>query len=226
MNLFQLFLLITFLAGIYFYAQYGLQREAVESMINRTGEDGVRCPNILLQKGARFYLYNSKMAIVPGVNPISFDNLEDYTEFIDWQHSQGIRCPVLYLQQVYDTQGKEVYKVRPGVHEPQGGMSPVAPAFISDSSLRPISRPITPGMVSEDGRPISEPVEMHAFNANEFNSYDSAPAQLRRKKSKRPVNPSGLSPNPMDVNWGGAEYTQSLVDKGYYKNNEVKIYVP
>jgi len=30
------------------------------------------------------------------------------------------------------------------------------------------------------------------------------------------------SANPMDPNWGGADYTQSLVDKGYYKNNEVQ----
>ena len=31
------------------------------------------------------------------------------------------------------------------------------------------------------------------------------------------------SPNPMDPNWGGAVYTQSLVDQGYYKGNEVAI---
>jgi len=30
----------------------------------------------------------------------------------------------------------------------------------------------------------------------------------------------------MDDNWGGATYTQNLVDKGYYKDNEVAIYVP
>jgi hypothetical protein len=34
------------------------------------------------------------------------------------------------------------------------------------------------------------------------------------------------SPNPMDQNWGGAEYTQSLVDKGFYAENEVNIAVP
>jgi hypothetical protein len=27
----------------------------------------------------------------------------------------------------------------------------------------------------------------------------------------------------MDPNWGGSAYTQGLVDKGYYKENEVKI---
>jgi hypothetical protein len=34
-----------------------------------------------------------------------------------------------------------------------------------------------------------------------------------------------ISPNPMDSNWGGADYTQSLVDQGYYKDNEVSIRV-
>jgi hypothetical protein len=32
-----------------------------------------------------------------------------------------------------------------------------------------------------------------------------------------------FSPNPMDENWGGSAYTQSLVDKGFYKDNEVKL---
>jgi len=35
-----------------------------------------------------------------------------------------------------------------------------------------------------------------------------------------------VSPNQMDANWGGAAYTQSLVDKGYYKEDEVSIYIP
>jgi hypothetical protein len=30
-----------------------------------------------------------------------------------------------------------------------------------------------------------------------------------------------ISPNPMDPNWGGAEYTQKLVDSEYYKDNYV-----
>ena len=32
---------------------------------------------------------------------------------------------------------------------------------------------------------------------------------------------SGLSPNPMDPNWGGSDFTQTLVDKGYYTDDEV-----
>ena len=29
----------------------------------------------------------------------------------------------------------------------------------------------------------------------------------------------------MDPNWGGKDYTQALVDKGYYKGSEVSIQV-
>jgi len=58
------------------------------------------------------------------VNPIQFDNLEDYVEFLDWQKSQGIRCPVLFLQHTFDAQGNSTYKIRPSVSEPQGGLPP------------------------------------------------------------------------------------------------------
>jgi hypothetical protein len=36
---------------------------------------------------------------------------------------------------------------------------------------------------------------------------------------------NGVSPNPMDTNWGGAEFTENLVNKGYYADNEVQIRV-
>ena len=31
------------------------------------------------------------------------------------------------------------------------------------------------------------------------------------------------SADPMKPNWGGADYTQNLVDTGYYAGNEVSI---
>jgi len=40
------------------------------------------------------------------------------------------------------------------------------------------------------------------------------------------ADPGGVSPNPMDKNWGGAEYTEKRVEAGDYKDDEVKIYIP
>ena len=118
MTVLTFLLILVFLIGLYFYTKGAGDVEGFEGQ--------PRCPNMLIQKGSRFYLYNSKVAKVPGVNPVEFENLEDYTEFLEWQRSKGIRCPVLYLQQTFDAQGNAVYKVRPSVSEPQGGIPPTS----------------------------------------------------------------------------------------------------
>jgi len=64
-----------FLLGIYFYSCHG--QKVVE------GFDSKRdCPNILIQKGNDIYLYNSKLAKIPGRNPIRFNNLDDYIQIL------------------------------------------------------------------------------------------------------------------------------------------------
>lgn len=81
-----------------------------------------RCPNVLIQRGTTLYLSNSNLTDVPGVNPLKFNNLDEYVQFMKWQRSQGIRCPVLYLQEVYNTQGERIYKARPSPENMQGGL--------------------------------------------------------------------------------------------------------
>ena len=63
-----------------------------------------QCPNVLMQRGPILLLFNYKKALIPGVNPIRFENLEEYVQFTKWQRRLGIRCPVLYFQQTYDAQ--------------------------------------------------------------------------------------------------------------------------
>lgn len=99
----------------------------IQSLISLEGfesssDSEPRCPNLLIQYGAAFYLYNSSLARVPGVNPVQFANLEEYTEFLEWQQSQNIRCPVLYVRNTYDADGNEVFRVAPSVFEPQDGL--------------------------------------------------------------------------------------------------------
>jgi hypothetical protein len=209
-------LIVLFLAGLYFYAKYTGTTYS-ESFTNNTNEK--RCPDILIQKDSRFYLYNSKVAKVPGVNPIEFENLEDYTEFLDWQHSQGIRCPVLFLQQTYDAQGNPVYKARPSVTEQQGGLPPTYPGPPNPTLLVDATRNDPP------------------YNTNSMPSYDQSSYYIGTTTPLDKMNNNqnsvqdenmlyaGPSANPMDSNWGGADYTQSLVDKGYYAGNEVKLRV-
>ena len=218
-----------FLVGLYFYAT---KCDYKEGLTNASG--GPRCPNLLIQKGSRFYLYNTKLAEVPGVNPIEFDNLEDYTEFLDWQRSQNIRCPVLYLQESYDAQGNRIYKSRPSVTEPQAGLPPSSssPTGIAsqvppmmENSLEPVGEQAYPNpTLLVDATRNDPPYNQNSYPAHDQTSYyigTTTPLDamdIEQEKAK-------VSPNPMDPNWGGSAYTQNLVDKGYYKDNEVMIVV-
>jgi len=55
-------IIAVFLLGLYFMCR----PDVIEGFDGK----GYSCPNILIQKGTQFYLYNSKQANVPGVNPI------------------------------------------------------------------------------------------------------------------------------------------------------------
>jgi hypothetical protein len=222
--------IVVFLIGLYFYAK-GSDPAYVEALTNNNNSinSGIRCPNLLIQKGSRFYLYNSKVAKVPGVNPVEFDNLEDYTEFLDWQHSQGIRCPVLYLQETYDAQGNPVYKVRPSVSEPQAGLPPSIASstgdIINESSLGDPNALAYPNpTLLVDATRNDPPYNKNSYPAHDQTSYyvgTTTPLDAMDTTQEK----SGVSPNPMDPNWGGSQYTEQLVDKGYYKENEVSLYV-
>jgi hypothetical protein len=209
-----IFIIITFLAGIYFCMKHKPSKFLVEGFETCSNEEvdkaNPRCPNILIQADSQFFLYNSKLAKVPGVNPVQFNNLEEYTEFLDWQRSQGIRCPVLYLQKTYDAQGKPVYKVRPSVSELQGGLPPTG---------------IHPNPTKLIDATRNDP----PYNVNSYPAYDQSSFYVGSTTPLDQMDETqdGLlySPNPMDDNWGGAAFTQALVDRGYYAGNEVSLRV-
>jgi len=278
MTLTILLTILVFLIGLYFYAIYGDLKydQPKYSKRNINPSFKPRCPNLLIQKDSKFYLSNSKLAEVPGVNPIQFDNLEEYTEFLDWQRSQGIRCPVLYLQSTYDAQGKQVYKARPSVSEPQAGLPPSnietpstlqAPSTLqrpptiqvnqlhkSSSSVPKRDDFLPPSADPPVGIASQEPPIMESslgdpnalaypnptllvdatrndppYNKTSYPAYDQSSYYIGTTTPLDMMDVAQenapISPNPMDSNWGGAEYTQSLVDRGYYKENEVKIMI-
>tara|TARA_A100001015_G_scaffold307441_1_gene403363 strand:+ start:428 stop:1054 length:627 start_codon:yes stop_codon:yes gene_type:complete len=111
-----LFVLITFLFGVYFIYKSTQPYDGLEPF---TGND---CPNVLIQRGNEIHLENTKRVKIPGVNPIVFKSLEEYTEFLKWQRANQIRCPILELQRSYNAQNEEVYSVRPSLQDPQGGL--------------------------------------------------------------------------------------------------------
>ena len=197
--IYLVFVIVFIILGIYFMLNFNTEKEndILEGYINST-QKGFKCPDILVQKGKRFFLYNSKLAKVPGVNPVEFQNLEDYTEFIDWQRSQGIRCPVLFLQFSYNAQGDPTYKIRPSPTNLQGGL-PSNPS----SYIYPNNHNITtdiPETLSSSSEILSSSLEEERNNSLLY------------------------SPNAMDNNWGGIEYTENLIKDGAFDGDMVTMY--
>lgn len=206
-----IFIIVVFLGGLYFYIKYTKNPKMLEGLTTINGE--LRCPNLLIQKGSKYYLYNSNIAQVPGVNPIEFNNLEEYTEFLEWQRGAGIRCPVLYVQNSYDAQGDIVYKVRPSVTEMQGGLPPTTPVSLPLKFTDLVDATRADAPYNKGGYP--------AFDQSSYYVGAITPLDMIKNSDANML----YSDNAMDPNWGGSGYTQALVDKGYYKDNEVSIAV-
>jgi hypothetical protein len=229
MSLLTFLFIVLFLVGLFFYAKGNDLTYTFSEGFTPDESKGLRCPNLLIQKGSRFYLYNSKLATIPGVNPVEFNNLEDYSEFLDWQRSQNIRCPVLYLQETYDAQGNKVYKTRPNVHEPQAGLPP----SISSSSGEVIleSDLGTPNVAVYSNQTLLVDATQNdpPYNVNSYPAHDPTDYYIGTTTPLDGMDTQAeqaqVSPDPMHSNWGGAEYTDNLVEKGYYKDNEVTLSV-
>ncbi len=242
---------IVFLLGIYFIyksndieAFHGIDGDNKNSSTS-DGRDKIakNCPDVLIQKGSTLFLYNSKRASVPGVNPIRFENLDEYIEFTEWQRSQGILCPILYLQHAYNAQGDSVYKARPSPTNLQGGLPDYYVNFDPNNFMPPPStnysvQGFSPGTAEEGTQGASAQGTGTAgasklvdagqnnlpYNMNNYPGFDAhnqyVGIDTPLDKMYNDVT-NKVSPNPMDDTWGGIEYTEKLVASGYFSGNEV-----
>ena len=98
----EMTIILVFLAGLLFCLSFksrDVWRGKKEGFANNN------CPNLLMQKGNQLLLFNNRKARIPGINPVRFNNLEEYIELCEVATADlGIHCPVLYFQQTYDAQ--------------------------------------------------------------------------------------------------------------------------
>lgn len=207
-------IIIVFLFGLYIVSNY------TTSMVEGFGiKGGYECPDILLKKGNKIFLKKSGKAIIPGVNPIVFNNLEEYVEFTEWQRSQNINCPVLYLEQTNNAQGEMVYKMRPDIFNPQGGLNSYTPEEIQTTTAPQYEESLLIDAARNDP----------PYNKNSYPGFDpqnqyiglEVPIDKLFHQQEQGVK----SDNPMDKNWGGVAYSEESVASGKYKGDDVSIYV-
>ena len=69
------------------------------------------CHDLIEERNNKIYVYNSKSELIPEINPLVFENLDDYKKHMDWKAKNGDDCPVLYIKRKYTTQNKLGYQL-------------------------------------------------------------------------------------------------------------------
>lgn len=234
--LFLLFLIIVFFVGLYLYAFNLLNKNATcsqENMENESKDKESTCPDILINKGDVLLLYNSKKPEVDGVNPIPFYNLDEYINYLEIQRRKGVKCPVLYLQQENDTQGNNVYRMRPSPFDMQGGLQPLG---LTKTQLNHLDLPNGPppdilmdGTANLDKSKPAKVLDSNKdhppYNAGNYAGFDPDGLQIGTYSEIDKIHDSTskmkISENPHDPNWGGVLYTQQAIESGKYDENNI-----
>ena len=170
------------------------------------------CPDLLVQKGDRLLLYNSKKP-ESDTNPIPFLNLDEYIYYLAQQRKIGNDCPILYLQQENNAQGQDVYRIRPSPFDPQGGLPPIT------NLNQPAAGPAGPVVVKDASR------QHGPYNKNNYSGFDPTSQYVGVYTNIDVIHDTTkavpMSDNPMDPNWGGVDVTNEAVESGKYSENSV-----
>ena len=185
--------IIVFILGL-FFIYYNRTKEGfqIDSFTNEN------CPNLLIKKDGAYFLYNKNKSEVPGVNPIRFEHLEDYTEFIGWLRNKGIKCPILYLQQTYDTQGKRTFQMFPNESN----------SSYSQEYNNNVKKLINAGH-NKGSMPAFDPLNQYIG--------ETTPLDLMKGNS------TFQRDNPFDNNFSGAKQAQIDVNNENYNSDSVYI---
>lgn len=186
-------------------------RQPPSTKTNDNANGNPDCPDILVKSGAELHLYNSKKPNKDGENPVVFKSLDEYIQYLETQRKQnGAVCPILFLQKENDTQGNDVYRVRPSPFNTGAGL-PIS----SNLNVGVNTKPIT----------VKDASRSSNYNTGQYPGFDPYGLYVGRITNVDQIGISTekdkVSDNPMDTNWGGVLYTQKKVDSGKYDENIV-----
>ena len=198
-------IILGFIAGLIFCATH-TNKSLMEGFndSNRAPQNKESdCPNLLVKKGNKLMLLNNRKARIPGINPIFFDNLEDYVEFNKWQRSQDIKCPVLYFNEMQDAQGNTKFRMLNDPLDPQAGL----PSY---------------GPMATEVPLYDSNMDHPPYNQNNYHGFDPTNQNTGRYTSLDKVfysNKKRNSADAMKMNWAGAESSRRMVRSGKYDKN-------
>ena len=236
-----LFIILVFLGIFLYYLNQLTQHQELEEVQEGFGQQpeegfGKDCPNLLINRGDAIVLYNTNathakdQGTTAGTHIVAvFKDLDEYANYVKQQRSAGKYCPVLYLRQETNTQGKDVYKMyTPPTSVPHGNNPAVSsshqPPFYVEGGLpafptEPVHQRV--GQVMDASR------ENGQFNKGDYPGFDPYGLYVGKITNLDDVHVSTqysnkmCSYNPADPNWCGVIDTQKAVDSGVFAENEV-----
>ena len=206
MKLKTILIIVIFLLGLYFCLNYK-SSDVIEGYDNNMEN----CPNLLIKKGKELHLVNTKKPQIPGVNPIRFNSLEDYAEYIAWAQRVGIKCPILYYEQTYDTQNNRGFRMLDDPLNPNAGLA---------SNPSYMQTPTTLLLDSNRDDPPYNQNNFAAFDPNDQDVGNNTPLDNVTLKTDY----GSLS--AMDDDWCGGKCSQKAVDRGDFSKRTRKILNP
>uniref|UniRef100_A0A6C0HRM0 Uncharacterized protein n=1 Tax=viral metagenome TaxID=1070528 RepID=A0A6C0HRM0_9ZZZZ len=227
MDIIWVFLFFSFVVGILYYIKPAFKESLTTDTIPKSIKVELPytqdCPNMLLERDSSYYLFNKDKPYEAGVNPIIFNNLEEYSGFVQRERMRGNNCPILFLQQSYNPQGEREYKIRPSPNDLQGGAPTIMP-----STNKTADRNTYLDMLKDMELLIDANQSNMPYNVNSYPAFDPMNQDVGEKTPLDLMDEiqwtKDKSPNPEDPNWGGDDYTQSLIDNGFYNDNTVLRY--
>jgi hypothetical protein len=198
MRIFPIVFLIVVFVSVLLVSEFVYKKEPMHTQNAVADESNVnKCPSILIKKGNEMILYDDNKNQIN-----SFSSLDEYIDYLKNERARGIDCPVLFIQSENDAQGNDVYRIRPDIFNQEGGTLPVTVAPVIDASR-----------------------DSKIYNVNNYPGFDPNGLQIGVYSKLDAIHDSTenskISDNPMDLNWGGVEFTQKSVDSGKYEDNEV-----
>jgi hypothetical protein len=175
-------------------------------------EENDLCPTLLIKRGNKVMLFNKNVPETPGENPIFFDNLEQYIQYVKKQRElYNQSCPVLFLQEEVNAQGENVYKMR--TLQDADNVDPLLLGSIQDYFLSKTN--VMPKFGPPDGpSAFNNPADNTEISlANYSIPYENLPPQFKNHPPLVPYEDANRDNKPCNQGYYGFDPTSQYVGK-------------
>lgn len=175
-------------------------------------EENDLCPTLLIKRGNKVMLFNKNVPETPGENPIFFDNLEQYIQYVKKQRElYNQSCPVLFLQEEVNAQGENVYKMR--TLQDADNVDPLLLGSIQDYFLSKTN--VMPKFGPPDGpSAFNNPADNTEISlANYSIPYENLPPQFKNHPPLVPYEDANRDNKPYNQGYYGFDPTSQYVGK-------------